>query len=807
MFLVPDQLVQELEKLESIELAQKAKLKWALEGDENSKYYHGVINKKRSNLAIRGVLIDGNWVESPTDVKKAFFDHFKNRFEKPVSFDISFDKGFVTNITADQAEDLEKMVSKEEIKSAVWDCGVDKSPGPDGFTFGFYRRYWHLIEQDVVNAVSWFFSHNRIPNGGNSSFITLIPKTSNANLMKDFRPISLIGSLYKIIAKILANRLVLVLEDLVSDSQSAFVKDRQILDGPFILNELVQWCKKKRKKSMFFKVDFEKAFDSVRWDFIINILKKFGFGNRWCTWISNCLRSSRGSLLVNGSPTSEFQFFKGLKQGDPISPFLFILVMESLHISFQRVVDAGLFTGIKLNEETSISHLFYADDAIFMGQWCHKNIDVLKHVLDVFYRASGLHINVHKSKLMGITVDNSNIEQAVEKIGCMSLKMPFTYLGSKVGALMSRTIAWKEVIESLEARLSRWKIKTLSIGGRLTLLKAVLGSIPIFYMSLFKVPKSVLQYLEGLRAKFFNGVDDNSKKPSWVSWNKVMAAKDSGGLGVASFFALNRALMCKWIWRFISQKNSLWARVISAIHGSDGKIGHNITQNYPSIWLCIVQEIEKLKVRGIDILSFIKPICGDGSNTSFWSDAWRGAGKLKDLAPRLFLLEQFKDITVANKMSHENIDWSFRRHIRSGIESHQMSLLKERLNGCSLSNSKDRWSWSLEGSGEFSVTSIRRLIDAAYLPSSNVKTRWIREVPIKINILAWKVINDYLPSRFNMSRRGIEVNSISCPLCNHMVETSRHLFFSCDFSAQIMSKIRRWWDLEYNVVDSVDSWI
>ncbi|GJZ07488.1 RNA-directed DNA polymerase, eukaryota, reverse transcriptase zinc-binding domain protein [Tanacetum coccineum] len=169
---------------------------------------------------------------------------------------------------------LEIEVTREEIKKAVWDCGVDKSPGPDGFTFGFYRRYWTFLENDVVEAVLYFFNHGQFPKGSNSSFITLIPKTQEAKMMKDFRPITLIRSLYKIIAKILANRLVVVLEDLVSDVQSAFMAKRQILDGLFILNELFQWCKMKKKHTMIFKVDFEKAYDSVRWDYLDDVLKR-----------------------------------------------------------------------------------------------------------------------------------------------------------------------------------------------------------------------------------------------------------------------------------------------------------------------------------------------------------------------------------------------------------------------------------------------------------------------------------------------------------------------------------------------------
>nr|GEW30765.1 RNA-directed DNA polymerase, eukaryota [Tanacetum cinerariifolium] len=176
-----------------------------------------------------------------------------------------------------------------------------------------------------------------------------------------------------------------------------------------------------------FKVDFEKAYDSVRWDFLDDVLKKFGFGNKWCAWIQSCLRSSRGSVIINGSPTEEFQFFKGLKQGDPLSPFLFILIMESLHFSFQRVVDAGMFMGINLSPSLNLSHMFYADDAVFVGQWCDGNINTLVHVLECFYRVSGLRINMSKS--------------------------------TKVGRSMSRVQAWKEVIDKVKSRLSNWKMK------------------------------------------------------------------------------------------------------------------------------------------------------------------------------------------------------------------------------------------------------------------------------------------------------------------------------------------------------------
>ncbi|GJY59350.1 RNA-directed DNA polymerase, eukaryota, reverse transcriptase zinc-binding domain protein [Tanacetum coccineum] len=229
--------------------------------------------------------------------------------------------------------------------------------------------------QELENLQSLEAAKNQRLNGqsramrilsSNSSFIALILKTRDANMVKDFRPISLIGSMYKIIAKILANRLFLVLGNLVNEVQSAFIMRGGIGKSrwSFILNEIVQWCQSKKKQSLVFKVDFEKAFDSVRWDYLDDILR-------------------RGSVIVNGSPTEEFQFHKDLKQGDPLSLFLFILVMETLHISFQRIVDAGMFKGLRLN--------------------------------------------MSKSKLMGIYVDANKVAQAAIKIGCVTLKTPFTF--------------------------------------------------------------------------------------------------------------------------------------------------------------------------------------------------------------------------------------------------------------------------------------------------------------------------------------------------------------------------------------------
>nr|GFA75764.1 RNA-directed DNA polymerase, eukaryota [Tanacetum cinerariifolium] len=259
---------------------EEAKIKWSIEGDENSSFFHGMLNKKRNQSNIRGIMVDGVWKEQPNDIKQEFLNHFQEIFDKLVERQVTIDMSYPRSISGEQRDELEREVTIEDIKTAVWNCGTDKFPGPDGFTFDFYFQFWSTIDKDVYAAVNHFFINGDIPTGCNSSFLALILKVPDANLVKDFRPISLISSIYKIIAKILTNRLINVLEDIESEVQLAFVAGRQILDGLFILNEVLHWCSKKKQKSLIFKVDFEKAYDSVRWDFLDDVLKKFGFGGR-----------------------------------------------------------------------------------------------------------------------------------------------------------------------------------------------------------------------------------------------------------------------------------------------------------------------------------------------------------------------------------------------------------------------------------------------------------------------------------------------------------------------------------------------
>nr|GEX69452.1 protein kinase-like domain-containing protein [Tanacetum cinerariifolium] len=240
-----------------------------------------------------------------------------------------------------------------------------------------------------------------------------------------------------------------------------------------------------------------------------------------------------------------------------------------------------------------------------------------------------------------------------------------TYLETKRGN-MSRKQSWKEVVDKVLSHLSRWKMNLLSIGGRFTLLKSVLGSMPIFHMSIFKVHSSILKSLKSIHSRFFNGQDPKSSKTSWVKRIMVLTPKDKGGLGVSSLYALNRGLMIKWVWRFYFQKNSLWTKVIKAIYGEDDNLNKVSSGSVRTCWS--VQEVRAFQGCGINVTDFIRLKLGNEDNTRFWIDNWYEGGVIKDLFPRMFAIETNKNASVSLKLNAPNLDNSFRRQARSGIE-------------------------------------------------------------------------------------------------------------------------------------------
>lgn len=231
--------VNQRERKNFDDCAQKYKNKWCLEGDENSAMFHRNLNKKKHVRAIKGVDIDSSWETEPYKVKEFFKTSFENNFKVDPDCTWEQNLGETNKISRDESESIEKMFEENELKEAIWSCGANKSPGPDGFSIEFFKHFWEFLKIELLEAFNDFATYPKIPKGVNAAFITLIPKKQNPLLVNDFRPISLVSSIYKILSKMLAGRLKKVLPNIIDKTQSAFIKDRQILDGLLIVNEVL----------------------------------------------------------------------------------------------------------------------------------------------------------------------------------------------------------------------------------------------------------------------------------------------------------------------------------------------------------------------------------------------------------------------------------------------------------------------------------------------------------------------------------------------------------------------------------------
>ena len=324
---------------------------------------------------------------------------------------------------------------EEEVKRAVWECGSDKSPGPDGLNFKFIKQFWNSIKPDILRFLDEFHVNRIFPKGLNASFIALIPKVPDPQMLSDYRPISLIGCTYKIVAKILANRLKKVMPFIIHERQSTFIEGRHMLHNVMIANEVVDEAKRCQKPCLVFKVDYEKAYDSLCWGFLIYMLKRMGFCSKWIQWMEGCLTSTSISVLVNGSPSAQFLPQKGLRQGDSLSLLLFNMVAEALSGMMSQAIEKGLFRGFLCGKnKVEISLLQYADDTIFFGEALMENVRAIKAMLKIFKLVSGLKINFAKSGFGAFGVLGMWENEATEYLNCSLLTFPFSYLGVPIGA-------------------------------------------------------------------------------------------------------------------------------------------------------------------------------------------------------------------------------------------------------------------------------------------------------------------------------------------------------------------------------------
>ncbi|RVX20087.1 Transposon TX1 uncharacterized 149 kDa protein [Vitis vinifera] len=569
---------------EEISWRQRSRELWLKEGDNNTKFFHRMANAHSRRNWLSRLKVDDCWHTEELDLRNSVVGAFKNLYTEEGGWRPGVEGLSFMRLDSCEAEGLEIPFTEGEVFAALSDLGKDKAPGPDGFTMAFWLFSWELVKVEIMGFFKEFHERGRFVKSLNATFLVIVPKRGGAEDLKDFRPISLVGSLYKLLAKVLANRIKKVLGKVISESQNAFVEGRQILDAVLIANEAVDSRLKDNVGGVLCKLDIEKAYDRVSWSFLLAVLKEMGFGQRWIKWIDWCISTVKFSVLINGSPSGFFQSTRGLRQGDPLSPYLFVIAMEVFSSMMRRAISGGYLSGWKVSggrgEGMHISHLLFADDTLVFCEESSDEMTYLSWLLMWFEACSGLRINLEKSEMIPVG-RVLNIDGLALELGCKVGGIPSSYLGMPLGAAFNSVAVWDGVEERFRRRLAMWRRQKVRLR------------------------------LEKIQRDFLWGGGTLAHKPHLVRWNLVCLEKRKGGLGPQVWRRGGG-----WCTRDVMGRNGvgLWKAIRKKWGLFDGRVAFHL---------------------------------GNGQRVKFWKDKWCGDGPLCESFPSLFSMSMSKNAWVS----------------------------------------------------------------------------------------------------------------------------------------------------------------
>ena len=355
----------------------------------------------------------------------------------------------------------------------------------------------------------------------NSAYVTLLPKKEDASNIKDFRAISLVHSFAKLVIKILANRLAGSLNQLISPNQSTFIEGRFILDNFMLVHHTTKFLHQQKQARILLKLDINKAFDSVSWPFLLEVLKQLDFGPIWCDIISGLLRTSSTQVLLNGSPGERIHHQRGLRQGDPLSPMLFILVMDVLCHLIRKAADEQMLQPLA---RRALQHRIslYADDVVLFLRPSASDIAITLDILQLFGNASGLTTNLQKSSVLPIHCTEDDKSFLQESLPCQISEFPCKYLGVPLSPHKITKAQAQPIVEKIADRLPSWKADLLTKAGRMILVQYVLTSMLIYILLALELPPCVLKAIDKIRRGFlWKGRKDARGGHCLLAWPKV----------------------------------------------------------------------------------------------------------------------------------------------------------------------------------------------------------------------------------------------------------------------------------------------
>ncbi|GJU23286.1 hypothetical protein Tco_1156628 [Tanacetum coccineum] len=600
-------------------LKQKAKIEWLDVGDTNSAYFHKAVKSRNHRSRIDSIMDSNNIQVRGSKVAYVFVSHYHMFLGSDMACNnLNMDGIFSKKVLADSFSNMARPITNDEIKKAMFRIGDDRAPSPDGFSSAFFKKGWDIVGVDICHAIRDFFVNGRLLKEINHTFIALIPKVTTPLKVNDFWPISCCNVIYKCISKILTNRIIDGIKEVVSDNQSAFVPGRRISDNILITQELMHnYHRNIGPPRCAFKIDIQKVYDTVDWHFLEGILKGFGFNPHMIKWIMACVTSTSFSLSFNGDIHGFFKGKRGLRQGDPLSPYLFTLFMKILTLILRRRVNlSGLLRFHKHCEDLQIINVFFVDDLFIFARGDVDSANMIRESLDEFKSSSRLVPSIPKSMTFFCNVPNYVKISILNIMSFGEGVLLVKYLGVPLISSRFLTKDCKVLVEKVKHRIGDWKNKSLFFAGRLQLSKSVISSMH-----------------------------------ANVAWEDICLPKREGGLGLRSLDTFNMELMTTHIWNIVTNKESLWVRWIHTY-----KLKHrsfwdlHVTNNASWGWLKLLQM--RILVR-----PFFWVTIGNGMSVSIMHDLWCSISPLSDhITPRDAYNEGFNNHAKVAQFVHNN-EW------------------------------------------------------------------------------------------------------------------------------------------------------
>ncbi|XP_059436328.1 uncharacterized protein LOC132169286 [Corylus avellana] len=728
---------------EDLKWKQRAKQTWYTKGDRNTPYFLSWANQRKKRNQISCIRDEeGEEWQHLHEVRRAFEGYFHKIYTSGGSERLDEClEGMTVRVTQEMNTLLLTIYTRTEVEKALMGMAPLKSPGPDGYAACFYQKALPTVKNEVCDAILGFLN------------------------------------------EVIANRLKKVLPDIISPNQSAFVPGRLITDNILVAFEALHTMNGRMKGSkgyMALKLDMSKAYDRVEWGFLEEIMLKLGFDRRWIQKVMLCVQTVTYSVLINGQAHGHIRPSRGLRQGDPLSLYLFILCAEGLSHMLGKAEENKHISSLPITSGgPKINHLLFAYDSLL---YCRANMDEWKEMqalLEMYERSSGQCLNKDKTSIFFSRNTKPEVRAHLKSIAGVGGTQNYeNYLDLLALIGRSRIRSFNKIQGRVWDHLNGWKERFLTHAGKEVLLKAIIQAIPIYMMSVFKLPKTLNRQINSMMARFWWGHKENTLRVAWMGWERMGKSKARGGLGFRDLESFNEALLAKQGWRLVHDPTSFVAQILQAKYCKNKTFLESNLGNMPSFAWRSIWGAKKLLEAGL-----IWRV-GNGHSINIWGDRWLPT-------PTTHMIQSPHSVLHHNAKVKELIDDDTQWWNIPLIEKVFMKDKAEVFCNMVISpgSQRDKLIWVGTKNGKFSVRSAYHLAQtigdnrrgstsAARCGGTIWKKIWSIKGPRVMQFFLWKACQYTLPTKGNIFRRRITSDPL-CPLCEQMEETVGHILWGC----------------------------